>query len=380
MFFLFCLCAALAYSCSDENVNTQNVQQKSLLGVDDISSNLETSFKSGLTRSDGRVVKIYPNNYGGSYIENNQFVILVKGGITDDVTLEYRNRTKADNVSLISCEYSFNELNELVNKIDDFFLDERNCTFLDRIKWSYFGINHRENCIEVEMDCTSDNIKEFKQKVSSSSLIKFKQTSGIPICYSKELKPASKINRSNSNSYGSIGYRAKDAQGNVGIVTAGHVPQNKNVMMSFDGEFFDYPTKLQMSGSLDAAFIPYDNTLFTFSNVSRYGGIGITNTLGEFSTGTSVKCEGANSATVKTGQVTDPAARAYLYYIQAGDTVKLQLTDFIKTNCSCKQGDSGGVCYLSSGKPIGIISGGETSLTYMCKISNINSVFGLTMY
>lgn len=108
---------------------------------------------------------------------------------------------------------------------------------MDRIKWSYFGINHRENCIEVEMDCTSDNIKEFKQKVSSSSLIKFKQTSGIPICYSKELKPASKINRSNSNSYGSIGYRAKDAQGNVGIVTAGHVPQNKNVMMSFDGEF-----------------------------------------------------------------------------------------------------------------------------------------------
>ena len=77
MFFLFCLCAALAYSCSDENVNTQNVQQESLLGVDDISSNLETSFKSGLTRSDGRVVKIYPNNYGGSYIVNTLLMNLM---------------------------------------------------------------------------------------------------------------------------------------------------------------------------------------------------------------------------------------------------------------------------------------------------------------
>ena len=43
---------------------------------------------------------------------------------------------------------------------------------------------------------------------------------------------------------------------------------------------------IQISGILDAAFVPYDESLFSFSNTTAYGQINLSSTIGDFIEGT----------------------------------------------------------------------------------------------
>jgi hypothetical protein len=101
--------------------------------------------------------------------------------------------------------------------------------------------------------------------------------------------------------------------------------------------------------------------------------------VGSFVEGTPVRCEGSTSKTVKGGTVKDPSASVLTTIVVGDKEQDVVFSDFIKTTMEVSRGDSGGICYLSSNyNPIGIISCGD-SFTYMCKISNINSAFGLSM-
>lgn len=60
------------------------------------------------------------------------------------------------------------------------------------------------------MDCNIDKIKKFNEKVTSSPFIKFEQSQGKPIGYSKEMRPSALI--TSSYGTGSIGYVAKKIQ------------------------------------------------------------------------------------------------------------------------------------------------------------------------
>lgn len=149
--------------------------------------------------------------------------------------------------------------------------------------------------------------------------------------------------------------------------------------MQFDGEYLENAQNTQVSGKLDAAFIPYDTSLFTFSNKTQYGIAYLTKTIGTFVEGTPVRCEGSTSKTIKGGTVKDPSCSVRAIIIVAGKEETVTFSDFIKTTMEVSRGDSGGICYLSSNyNPISIISCGD-SFTYMCKISNINNSFSLTM-
>ena len=102
-------------------------------------------------------------------------------------------------------------------------------------------------------------------------------------------------------------------------------------------------------------------------------------TLGDFIEGTKIRCEGSKSKIVKEGNIKNPSTTVRAKIPVGNDIKEVSFTDFIQTTVEVPRGDSGGICYLSSGyNPIGIISCGD-NFTYMCKISNINKTFGLSM-
>lgn len=378
--FLFCLYGIGMMSCSNDIMEepTFVIQQKRVLNVDEMIENLNRSFICSATRGTENEITTYPNDFGGMYINGEgELVLLVAGDLNNEVKSTYAMRAGSDNFIMKSCEYSYNELEALRSELNSFFTNENNWKFMNEIKWFSLSISNSENRVVVTMDCKTENIDKFKTNVSSSPLIKFEQSDVKPIGYSITMKPAGLI--SSTYGSGSIGYRAKKSSGKVGIVTAGHVVPSQGIMVTFDGEYLDNAENIQVSGNIDASFIPYDESLFTFSNITMYGGVTLTKVVGSFVEGTSVRCEGSTSKTVKGGTVKDPSASVLATVVVGNETREIAFTDFIKTTMEVSRGDSGGICYLSSNyNPVGIISCGD-NYTYMCKISNINSAFGLSM-
>ena len=367
-------------SCSDavnETGDNLDTSYQKEIGIDEVCENLESSFKVITRGGDNEIV--YPENYGGAFIENGKLVALIKGGVTSDVEKEYFNRAKSA-IILRSCEYSYNELKLLKDKIGNFFSDEKNYGFIRKIEWSTLAVDEEKNRVLVRMNCTPSNLADFKSVVSSSSLILFEDSKGFPYGCSLEMSPGAKINRLGSASAATIGYRAKNSSGDVGIVTAGHVPHDTSMFMEFGGEVLGLPTKCKLSDNVDGAFIPYDDT-FSFTYVTKYGKASILTTLGTgFKAGAAIKFEGAKTAAVESGTINNPSTDAHLMFKEGGETVYVTIKDCISVNVYTQVGDSGGLCYLTTNKPIGILSGGDGSIAYMCKISNINKDFGLTMY
>ncbi len=378
--YLLCMCGVSMMSCSNETLvdSTSVIQQDSVLSVDEMIVNLNSSFVVSTTRGSENEIVAYPSDYGGMYInKEGKLVILVAGDLNKDVKSSYALRAGSSGFLMEACEYSYNELETLRSELEIFFADKSNWDFMNEIKWYSLSISNSENRVIVTMDCKTNNIDRFKEKVSSSPLIKFEQSSRKPIGYSKVMKPAALV--TSTYGLGSIGYKAKKSTGKVGIVTAGHVVPSQAILLSFDGEYLDNAENIQISGKLDASFVPYDESLFLFSNVTQYGGVSLTKVVGSFVEGTPVRCEGSTSKTVKGGTVKDPSASVLTTIVVGDKEQDVVFSDFIKTTMEVSRGDSGGICYLSSNyNPIGIISCGD-SFTYMCKISNINSAFGLSM-
>ena len=142
--------------------------------VEDIIANIESAIKNNAEIAKNN----YPENYGGMYIKNGQLTVMIKGNITDSIMKKYKSWGKSNDIIFMSCEYSYNELNLLRKQIQKFFSNESNYNFMNKIKWNTLGISESQNRVIVTMDCASDNIKEFQEKVSSSPLIKFEQYKG----------------------------------------------------------------------------------------------------------------------------------------------------------------------------------------------------------
>lgn len=373
------MCGLSMISCSNDTLveRISYVKENPTLSVDEMITNLNNSFIVSTTRGTENEIVSYPSNYGGMYINGEGIlVILVTGNLDTEVKDSYALKIGSGGFLMKTCEYSYNELDMLRSKLEDFFSDENNWDFMNKIRWFSLGISNSENRVVVTMDCKPDNVSMFKERVSSSPLIKFEQSSKKPIGYARVMRPAAFITSTYGS--GSIGYGAKKSTGKVGIVTAGHVVPSQGILLDFEGEYLENAENIQISGKLDASFVPYSESLFTFSNVTQYGYVTLTKVIGSFAEGTSVRCEGSASKTVKGGTVKDPSASVLATIIVGGQEKDVVFTDFIKTTMEVLRGDSGGICYLSSNyNPIGIISCGD-NFTYMCKISNINSAFDLS--
>lgn len=180
----FCkfLCGAISLfvlSCS-ENIDTiGNSKVNGVVPKDEkvsmeIYGNLDDSFISGTRTGEGF---IYPDYYGGSYIDDNGGLIILTTDSVESVVKDLRFRTKSSNFSIKNCEYSLNELQSLNEELGKVF---ENQNIASELKWVSVGIDIVHNKVSVDLeDCSESIIVKFKSMVSNSSMIKFNEVAPI---------------------------------------------------------------------------------------------------------------------------------------------------------------------------------------------------------
>lgn len=184
----FCkfLCGAISLfvlSCSENidtigNSNVNGVVPKDEKVSMEIYGNLDDSFISGTRTGEGF---IYPDYYGGSYIDDNGGLIILTTDSVESVVKDLRFRTKSSNFSIKNCEYSLNELQSLNEELGKVF---ENQNIASELKWVSVGIDIVHNKVSVDLeDCSESIIVKFKSMVSNSSMIKFNEVAPIIFDY-----------------------------------------------------------------------------------------------------------------------------------------------------------------------------------------------------
>jgi hypothetical protein len=285
----FCkfLCGAISLfvlSCSENidtigNSNVNGVVPKDEKVSMEIYGNLDDSFISGTRTGEGF---IYPDYYGGSYIDDNGGLIILTTDSVESVVKDLRFRTKSSNFSIKNCEYSLNELQSLNEELGKVF---ENQNIASELKWVSVGIDIVHNKVSVDLeDCSESIIVKFKSMVSNSSMIKFNEVA--PIIFdsgyekiqadsiSSMTKRAVKTNVHLGSPYSS---RGKDQQGDPvrfvgsvgcramhgtehGFVTAAHcLPKmGLSVCIGETDTNLGKVTSVKLNASSDAAFVAVD--------------------------------------------------------------------------------------------------------------------------
>ena len=114
---------------------------------------------------------VYPDYYGGSYIEDGKLIVYIVKGNNEKVP----QLLKSDPVIVIKeCEYSYNELLKATNEVSEFMVSEKNTENPIREKLSSCSLSETFNRVEVYVsDLSPSFISDFKKQVSNSPAIKF---------------------------------------------------------------------------------------------------------------------------------------------------------------------------------------------------------------
>lgn len=367
---------------SDEILNEENsVAQTALtskqaeLAALQVGNNLMNSFKENVSRSGSDQQIIYPDYYGGCYLDENHNLVVLVTGDANVYKQDVMTRANSSDFVLKSCEYSYNELNDVMNELNQFFLNDANGNIVDALQWHSFALSDKDNCIYVRLgDFTDANIARFKQMVLDSPILDFEKSGGIPV-FDAAPQPGGALGYSSGREDASMGYRAK-YNGEEGFVTAGH-------FLSVVGEYVycgntqvGYCEQTQLDG-IDAAwcvsFTNYYPTRITPM------GVNLSATVGLVLFGSTATMEGITSG-ISYGNVTSTSTTARFNAVINGVTRSYQLTDCVETDYSASGGDSGGVVYDLYNYVLGIHSGHNSFNSYFTKAENINSTFNLSMY
>lgn len=109
-----------------------------------------------------------------------------------------------DNFILEEAEFSYNELNDVMDKLNAYKLSKDN-NVADN--FNLYWLSDEDNCIYVEMDVlNNETVEKFKEEVCDSNAIKFMKSTG-------EFVKQTNINAGRSltcnGAGGSVGYRVK---------------------------------------------------------------------------------------------------------------------------------------------------------------------------
>ena len=214
---------------------------------------------------------IYPESFAGAYIdEKGDYVVGYKEGFSEedysvlfsanlDLTIEDEVQPK---VKFVKRPFSFNELNEIyeliatnmselsvyktfidvkTNKVQVFIQDNKNRQpLLSFLRDNVDGFTPNKIIIQVE----KNNIEYTNRKAYN----------GEETYYRWGLF---NINKASA----SIGFQARDKSTNqLGIITCAHAAPAGKTMFDKGGVAIGIPSKRQQGGTIDAAFIPFQNT------------------------------------------------------------------------------------------------------------------------
>ena len=306
---------------------------------------------------------IYPDNYGGSYInDEGVFVVLTTSASNREVDIA---RYLSGTYIVDDANYSYNELLSMKNNIDDAMMHLQNNTsvydsedvlLLNSI--SSFYISQKDNSVVVGItDLSDDKINTFYDLFGESSAYIFTE------CMQTTTTVALKAGGSVSSPMGalSIGWPVYfyDDNNNVckGFISAGHAFDVGDIA-TINGKKVGVCTDSCFSGRNDAAIIKITDPNYSMSNTVADSNVTLANTkymlVAEGSTIYKVgDTSGFRSGTVlsRNGSVVYNTANG-----------KVTISNVLITDAMNLGGDSGGVVYCKSGSAyyaIGSSSGSQ---------------------
>lgn len=319
----------------------------------------------------------YPDFYGGSSVnQNGELIVLYKSNdknllMLTSLLLHFKN----DSIKFAPCEFSFKELIDAIDIINHFHRENpRNPNSENS---SLYYINPAQNRVIVHLtEYNSIRVKEFKDNVTDSPVIVFKELSDKVEDAGLTIKSGSKYYVGSSTTFGSFGYRAKKF-GDDGFITSGHViSSGQNATTNSGSTTLGTCILSQVNSFVDAAFVSTASDVTPSNIIAIDGGILSANTYNPIF-GERVNLMGATTLGTS-GLVTAVNVSVY------DKTTGITTNDLIGINCTSMPGDSGGIAYVTTTSkqniPVGIIKSISGSNTYCVLASNINSVLGITMY
>ncbi len=179
---LVIICAICLNNCfaveHDLEDSTDNIYQKQIIAVKK-NTELINSFIDYNKMSTANYEYNYPNNYGGSYINDDNNLVIK---LTENNAVSRKIVTDViDNVIVEKCEYSYGELlaasNTIMEKLGNYNNDLKYENFCTDVKGC--AIDDEYNIIKVYIDNLDESkILWFKNKIDDSSYISFEEFEG----------------------------------------------------------------------------------------------------------------------------------------------------------------------------------------------------------
>ena len=120
---------------------------------------------------------LYPDYYGGSFIDNNGIFVIAVTSNTENVKELLKEALETDNFKVESVRYSYKEMLRVMDSIDEFLVDSSISS--DHIVLVHFAGAYpdvMENRVKVLLtDMNQNIISSFKRDVTNSQLVIFEQ-------------------------------------------------------------------------------------------------------------------------------------------------------------------------------------------------------------
>lgn len=347
--------------------------------------------------------------YAGSYIDEfgNYHVCITKADVQDD----FEDMLSAKKISTIKSNaidgavLNREEIQEIENT--DVYYDIKEFSYdylvsvrdavgenMDELQVHQVGIKQRDNVVDIYIDNSSsktgvisyleDNLEEFDEKairfiVEDNNMEFAAAETVIPYAGNEIMcQSGTKVHA------GTIGFHVISSWG-PGLVTAGHVAV-KNSTPYYDGKILGTLESSYLGGTLDCAFISFENTSSVNWEPSYYANeIGTTTYEGISEVASEFRIvEGAR--TERYGVISGKTYGTIEYTSYSAVVDGTQLRDFILIDDASSPGDSGGFVGLRAKTAkaklylLGITSATNGISTTVCKASNIIDQYGFEPY
>src|SRR5574344_1512583 len=304
--------------------------------------------------TDGVKTTIFPNSYGGAYIDDNN-VLHVKV-VNDENTTDYGLISK-NYISTFEKESNVNNLdkdiiieNAKVNLTE--LLKIQNILELVMIKYDISSIytDEQTNTLNIALldDSKKDDILTYLKENFDGfddGCIVFVEGSAISTTASNTTSNAL-AGSSSSSSAGTatLGFNAyKSSTGKYGVVTAAHFATSGTTIYNAKGTSIGSANVRQFSGSIDAAFVPFGSSITQSKRINQLSSPNDTLT-GYYSNNSSI-IQGMNTTKVgNTSGVNYGTVLSSNVSVVASGTL---LSNQVKLSNTQLAGDSGGPVFYS---------------------------------
>lgn len=338
---------------------------------------INESFGLSGDKDNSAAIATLPDYYGGAFInEQNKLVVYVTGDLAT-ASEKIANITGSKEVIVRAAKYSYKELTGIMNNLNRIKQQEAGRVAISDFTTWY--LSDAENKIVVELENFSDDkIKAFRSNILQSAAIEFRRSNGR-IKLEATLDPGCKAAvNSTGTSYGSFSFRARrTSDSKKGVVTAGHVVSVGDALY-YSGTLIGNCSQSNNSGSVDAAFVPVnDTTNYTPSNTLCGTATILSVSTSLPGTGTLVNLRGATTGTSSGNIISTNASTT-----NASGVVFTNLTSADYTSDA---GDSGGIIYTyvsatNTRFTVGIHKGANATTKFFTKAGLALSTLGVARY